>query len=490
MSGGSLRAAKGELTFMVSAEPGVLERCRFVLDAMGRSFAVGSQPGFGSSMKLVHQVLAGVNIVAAAEAIALAARLGLETRQVFEVIRTAAGNSFMFENRVPHMLDDDPTPHSAVDIWPKDLSIVMDEAMSLGFPCPLAGQALQQFLAAKGMGLGPSDDSAVVKVYEAFAGGARVASPCAPKPDEAAAAPEGKRPRVGFIGLGAMGKGMACSLARQGLPLQVFDVRPEACAEVEELGGQRAESPSACADGVEVLVIAVVNAQQVSAVLFDAPGAVFGGAFRGTCVVCSTLSPSFVAETAARVSALGASLVDAPMSGGTLRAAKGELTFMVSAEPAALQACRCVLDAMGRPFVIGPRPGLGASMKLVNQALAGVHIAAAAEAMALAARVGLDTRQAFEVFLTCGGSSFMFENRVPHMLDDDPTPHSALDIWPKDLGIVLDEARRLGFPCPMVGQALQQFLAAKGLGLGARDDSFVVKAYEVFLGEARVARPK
>merc|ERR1712039_1108012 len=109
-------------------------------------------------------------------------------------------------------------------------------------------------------------------------------------------------------------------------------------------------------------------------------------------------------------------------------------------------------------------------------------------AMALGAKAGLDTRQVFEVITAAAGNSFMFENRVPHMLDDDPTPHSALDIWLKDLGIVLDESKRLGFPCPMVGQAMQQYLAGKALGMGSKDDSFVVKAYEALSG-AKVARP-
>mmetsp|Transcript_21969 Transcript_21969/g.50085 ORF Transcript_21969/g.50085 Transcript_21969/m.50085 type:complete len:115 (-) Transcript_21969:139-483(-) len=108
--------------------------------------------------------------------------------------------------------------------------------------------------------------------------------------------------------------------------------------------------------------------------------------------------------------------------------------------------------------------------------------------MALAAREGLDTRQVFDIIATAAGNSFMFENRVPHMLDDDPTPHSALDIWPKDLGIVLDEARRLGFPCPMAGQALQQFLAGKAMGLGGKDDSFVLKTWESLTDSVRVAK--
>merc|ERR1719401_2632843 len=163
------------------------------------------------------------------------------------------------------------------------------------------------------------------------------------------------------------------------------------------------------------------------------------------------------------------------------------LTFMTAADEAAITKSSGTLNAMGKAFVLGSKPGLGSSMKMVNQLLAGVHIATAAEAMALGAKAGLDTRQVFEIITSAAGNSWMFENRVPHMLEDDPTPHSAVDIWPKDLGIVMDESKRLGFPCPMAGQAMQQFLAARGLGLGAKDDSFVVKVYEA-LGGTKVAR--
>merc|ERR1719230_1633457 len=140
------------------------------------------------------------------------------------------------------------------------------------------------------------------------------------------------------------------------------------------------------------------------------------------------------------------------------------LTFMAAADEASLAKSSGVLEAMGKVFVVGSQPGLGQSMKMVNQLLAGVHIATAAEAMALAAKASLNTRQVFEIITSAAGNSWMFENRVPHMLDDDPTPHSAVDIWPKDLGIVMDESKRLGLPCPMAGQAMQQFVAARGLG--------------------------
>lgn len=484
MSGGTVRAGSGDLSFMVSGSEPALEKSRPVLEGMGKTFVLGASPGLGSSMKLVNQMLAGSHIVLAAEAMAMAAKAGLNTRQVFEIITSAAGNSFMFENRVPHMLEPSPTVHSAVDIWPKDLTIVMDEARRLAFPCPITSQALQQYIAARGLGLGSQDDSRVVQVYTAFGGEAVAAPPVSEEVSAVAAG--GAKPRVGFVGLGAMGRGMATSLANAGFPLQVFDVRPEAAADLEALGAVRKDTPRACAEGCDVLVLAVLNQQQVSSVLFDGEGSALGegSSFSGACIVCATVPPPYAEEAARRAEAAGAQYVDAPMSGGTVRAAGGDLTFMVSAAAPALERARPVLDGMGKTFVLGFTPGLGASMKLVNQMLAGSHIVLAAEAMAMAAKEGLNTQQVFEIIRSAAGNSFMFENRVPHMLSGDATVHSAVDIWPKDLNIVLDESKRLGMPCPMTAAALQQFYAAKGLGLGSQDDSTVVKVYETFTGVA------
>lgn len=294
-------------------------------------------------------------------------------------------------------------------------------------------------------------------------------------------------PRVGFVGLGAMGSGMAKSLINKGVEgLKVFDMRDDAVQKLVQLGATGATSVRTCADGVDVLVLAVINEKQVYSVLFDEESGVITGGFKGVCVVCATVSPAFAEDTAEKAKKAGSSYVDAPMSGGVVKAAAGQLTFMVSAEDEPLQNAQSVLDCMGKVHKLGSKPGLGSSMKMVNQLLAGVHIATAAEAMALGAKAGLNTKQVFEIITSAAGNSWMFENRVPHMLADDPTPHSSVDIWPKDLGIVLDEARRLGLPCPLAGQAMQQFVAARGLGLGSKDDSFVVKVYEAFSG-VRVA---
>jgi len=267
-------------------------------------------------------------------------------------------------------------------------------------------------------------------------------------------------------------------------------MRAEAVENMVKQGATAAKTLRDCAHDVDVLVVAVLNEKQVSSVLFDEDSGAVTGGFKGVCIVCATVPPAFAEEAAAKAAAMGAQYVDAPMSGGTAKAATGQLSFMVSAPESILQPdadARHVLESMGTVYVLGPKPGQGSSMKMVNQLLCGVHIATAAEAMALSSRAGLDTRKVFEVITNSAGNSWMFGNRVSRMLNDDPTVHSAVDIWPKDLGIVLDESKRLGQPCPMAAQAMQQFLAARGLGIGAEDDSFVVKVYET-LGAPKVAR--
>jgi putative dehydrogenase len=166
------------------------------------------------------------------------------------------------------------------------------------------------------------------------------------------------------------------------------------------------------------------------------------------------------------------------MSGGAQRAAEGALTFLASGSEAAFAAARPALSAMaGTVYELGPEPGQGAAFKMINQLLAGVHIAAASEAIAFAARQGLDIRKVYEVITASAGNSWMFENRVPHVLDGDYTPRSAVEIFVKDLGIVQDMARGARFPVPMAAAALQMFLMTAGAGMGRDDDASVARLY-------------
>ncbi|MCC6168879.1 MAG: NAD-binding protein [Caldilineaceae bacterium] len=290
-------------------------------------------------------------------------------------------------------------------------------------------------------------------------------------------------PQVGFIGLGAMGRGMAISLLRAGLPVRGYDINPAAVQALVAAGGQAADSAAAAAQDADVLALMVLNAEQAEAVLFGAGGA--AGVLRpGSLVmICSTVSPTFVRSVAARLAQAQIDLLDAPVSGGAARAAEGKLSVMAAGSPAAFAAARPLLDAMAEHvYAMGDVPGQGATMKLINQELAGIHIAAAAEAMALGARAGIDPQRIYEVISNSAGASWMFQNRVPHILADDYTPHSAVEIWLKDLGLVLETGKELRLPLPLAAVAHQLYIMAAAAGHARLDDSAVVKVYEQLAG--------
>ncbi|MFE1929007.1 L-threonate dehydrogenase [Streptomyces sp. NPDC059474] len=286
------------------------------------------------------------------------------------------------------------------------------------------------------------------------------------------------QPRVGVVGLGAMGLGMARSLRKAGYQVGVHDLRPEVAEGFARDGGTAFASPGDLAATVDVLVGVVVNAAQVESVLFGAggvatrlrPGAVF--------VMCSTVDPGWSAELGERLAERGVLYLDAPISGGAVRAAAGELTMMTSGSAAAYAVADPVLEAMSATvYRLGERPGLGSKVKIVNQLLAGVHIAAAAEAMALGLKAGVPAEALYEVITHSAGNSWMFENRMAHVLAGDYTALSAVDIFVKDLGLVLDSARPERFPLPLAATAHQMFLQASASGLGAEDDSAVIKIF-------------
>jgi putative dehydrogenase len=295
--------------------------------------------------------------------------------------------------------------------------------------------------------------------------------------------------KIGFIGLGAMGGGMARSLLRAGLPVTAYDVNEAALSQFAADGGAVADRAAGAASDASVLAVVVATPAQVRAVLFGEAGAVASLPRGATVMLHATVAPDDTRALAAELADSGHLLLDAPISGGAARAASGELTVMASGSSAAFDAAGPALEAMAATVHrLGDEPGIGSTVKMVNQLLAGVHIAAAAEAMALGARAGADTRALYEVICGAAGNSWMFENRVPHMLDDDYTPLSAVEIFVKDLGIVLDQGRGYRFPLPLAAAAHQQFLAAAAAGFGREDDAAVVKVYEKLAG-VKVAKP-
>lgn len=282
---------------------------------------------------------------------------------------------------------------------------------------------------------------------------------------------------VGFVGLGAMGLPMAENLVRRGFAVRGFDLKAAALDALAAAGGVRAQTAADAARGAGVLVLMVVNAAQAEAVLFD-DGALAALAPGGIVVLMATCPPAAAENLAARIAAEGRRFVDAPVSGGVGGARGGTLTIMASAPQADVLAVKPVLDVLGdKVFHVGERPGQGAMVKTVNQLLCGVHIAAAAEAFSLAAKAGIDAEVLLQILGGSAASSWMLKDRGPRMLQDAPAVASAVDIFVKDLGIVLDAGRGARAALPLAAAAHQMFLAASGLGHGAEDDSQVVRAY-------------
>ena len=288
----------------------------------------------------------------------------------------------------------------------------------------------------------------------------------------------GNSPRVAVIGMGSMGFGMATALRRAGLDVTGCDAAPAAVERFVAAGGRGAATPAEAASGVDIVVSVVVNAAQTEAVLFGPDGAAQAMAAGAVFVSSATMDPELARSLATRVEAAGKHYLDAPISGGAQRAAEGALTILASGSRAAFAKAKPALDALAATlYDLGDAPGQGAAFKMINQLLAGVHIAAASEAMAFAARQGLDLRKVYEVITASAGNSWMFENRMPHVLDADYAPKSAVEIFVKDLGIVQDMARNARFPVPMAAAALQMFLMTAACGMARDDDSSVARLY-------------
>ena len=279
------------------------------------------------------------------------------------------------------------------------------------------------------------------------------------------------------IGLGSMGFGMALSILRAGHKTYGYDINPDQVAAFRQAGGAEGALDSV-AGTLDAVVVVVLNAAQTRDVLFGEkriagtlkPGAVV--------IACATVAPDFAREMEAQCAALGLLYLDAPISGGAKKAAEGALSIMAAGTAAAFQAADPVLDAAAASvFRLGDAAGAGSAMKAVNQLLAGVHIAAMAEALTFGMTQGVAPQDFVDVISKCAGTSWMLENRAPHIVAGDYTPHSSVNIWPKDLGIVLDIAKSANFAAPLTAAAMQQFLAAAGSGLGAEDDAAVAKVY-------------
>lgn len=279
------------------------------------------------------------------------------------------------------------------------------------------------------------------------------------------------------FGLGAMGYGMASSLLRGGISTYGFDVVAAQMEKFQSEGGQKGSIADA-ANEVSIAIVAVLNADQTQDVLFGANGIVPQLSNGSVVIACATVPPEFAKDMEKRCAEHGVVYLDAPISGGSAKAASGDLSIMASGTKEAFAIAKPALDACAQTvFELGDAAGAGSAMKAVNQLLAGVHIATMAEALTFGMTQGVTADKFIEVISQCAGSSWMLENRAPHIAQGDYTPLSQINIWPKDLGIVLDVAKTAGFSAPITSAALQQYMVAVGMGLGGEDDAAIAKVY-------------
>lgn len=280
---------------------------------------------------------------------------------------------------------------------------------------------------------------------------------------------------ISVIGLGSMGFGIAQSLIRSGYNVYGQDKNTVQQKKLIEEGGLDAEIPFGDLDAV---IIVVLNEAQTRDIIFGEEGIAEKLKKHTLVIVCTTVSPNFAKEMAAACENKELLYLDAPISGGSIKSSQGKLSYMVSGSKNALIAAKPILDSTSETvFEFGEVVGSGSAMKAVNQMLAGVHIAAMAEAITFGITQGIEPERFLEVISKCAGSSWMLENRAPHIIDGDYSPKSSINIWPKDLGIVLDIAKSSNFSAPITSAALQQFIAASGSGLGHEDDAAVAKVY-------------
>ena len=283
--------------------------------------------------------------------------------------------------------------------------------------------------------------------------------------------------RVAVFGLGSMGVGMARALLRAGHVVWGFDIRAEVTEAFAEESGNT-EAFEDVASQIDVVVLVVLNAAQAADIMFGERGIVRQLQPGAGVINCVTISPEDARLAASRCANSNISYLDAPISGGAIKAGEGALTIMASGTAEAFQQSRACLDAMAMTvFELGDNVGQGSLMKSVNQMLAGIHIAAMAEALSFGMKQGLDPQTFLDVIQKCAGTSWMLENRTPHIIEGDYSPKSAVNIWLKDLGIVLDAAATIDFEAPITQTVLQQYKGAADMGLGREDDAAVVKLY-------------
>jgi L-threonate 2-dehydrogenase len=282
--------------------------------------------------------------------------------------------------------------------------------------------------------------------------------------------------RVAIVGVGNMGGAIAQRILDQRWPVQVFDIDPAKMAALKALGATPRDDAAQAAIGCGVLIVCVVDAAQTEEVLFGAKGAAAVMRAGQSVLLCPTISPTDVEGFARRLGELGVSAIDAPMSGGPARARDGSMSLMVACDDAAFERQRAVIEIMSnKVFRVGSKPGDGARTKLVNNLLAGINLAGAAEAMAMARRMGLDLTRTLDVIEQSSGQSWIASDRMRRAIAGDYEPRAHVTLLQKDTRLAVEAARQAGFEGPLGPAAHAVFARAAEAGFADLDDAVLFR---------------
>jgi putative dehydrogenase len=277
---------------------------------------------------------------------------------------------------------------------------------------------------------------------------------------------------VGIVGVGNMGGGMAAHLLAQGWTVQVHDIAREKVETLAALGAMACADPARAAQDVAALIVCVVDAGQTRDVLFEANGAAETLRKGAAVVLCPTISPRDVEQIASELKSRGLAAIDAPMSGGPARARDGSMSLMVACEEVVYESNRPLIEALSRKvFRVGGRIGDGARTKLVNNMLAAINLVGAAEAMALARRLGLDAGTTLDVIEQSSGQSWIGVDRMRRAIEGDFAPRAHMTLLAKDSRLALEEAQAAGFEGPLGARARDVFARAVEAGMAELDDA-------------------
>ena len=288
--------------------------------------------------------------------------------------------------------------------------------------------------------------------------------------------------RIGFIGLGSMGKAMAINILKAGFPLTVYDIRKEPLAEMEKLGANIAKSVKELGKVSDTVVVMVLNYPQIKQIIAP-PDGLLGGMRRGsTLIVTSTISPLEIVEVEKMAKQHGVEVVDSAVSGGHERAVEGTLVLMVGAGEKAFKENKPLLKAMGKHIYYTGGVGKGQTVKMINQLLVGAHQVAAAEALVMAKKLGMDLKVLHEIISNSVGDSAVWRMFGPRMIDRDFEPRGAINTMTKDLRAIMQTAVELGTPILVSSITYQVLNMADSRGLAEKDCAAIITIFEDYAG--------